>query len=349
MATTNTAKKPMSSGLGLEGLSDLSSLLNAPLATNRPQELPLDMIDEDPNQPRHADNPGFTTESLKELAATIQDRGVKSPISVRVHPDIEGRYIINHGARRYRASRIAGKDSIPAFIDNDYSEADQVIENLQRNELTAREIADFVGRELAKGKIKSEIAREIGKSPAFVTQHVTLLDLPEPIAKVFNKGRANDVTVVNELVTAYKKNPDEVVAWMSDENQELTRGSVKLLREYLADKRKYTKDQDENDSITIDAVNSYTDDDSDQTNVNDHHEPNKKETDQVDEKKVSKESGLDKLKKAIIQVKHDDRPARLILNRRPPAEGWAWLKYDDDGHEFEADLSNVQLVALLEG
>ena len=54
-------------------------------------------------------------------------------------------------------------------------------------------------------------------------------------------------------------------------------------------------------------------------------------------------------KKAIIQVKHDDRPARLILNRRPPAEGWAWLKYEDDGQEFEADLGTVQLVALLEG
>ena len=68
-----------------------------------------------------------------------------------------------------------------------------------------------------------------------------------------------------------------------------------------------------------------------------------------DAKKEKKEADPDKLKKAIIQVKHDDRPARLILNRRPPAEGWAWLKYEDDGHEFEADLSSVQLVALLEG
>ena len=66
-------------------------------------------------------------------------------------------------------------------------------------------------------------------------------------------------------------------------------------------------------------------------------------------KKEPKEADPDKLKKAIIQVKHDDRPARLILNRRPPAEGWAWLKYEDDGQEFEADLGTVQLVALLEG
>ena len=57
----------------------------------------------------------------------------------------------------------------------------------------------------------------------------------------------------------------------------------------------------------------------------------------------------EKLKKAIIQVEHDGRPARLILTRRPPAEGYAWMKYEDDGAEFEASLSDVTLVALLEG
>jgi ParB family chromosome partitioning protein len=91
-------------------------------------------------------------------------RGVKTPISVRDNPDAAGRYLINHGARRVRASKLAHKTSIPAFIDNDYNEADQVIENLQRNELTPREIADFIGRELAKGKKKGDIAKELGKS-----------------------------------------------------------------------------------------------------------------------------------------------------------------------------------------
>jgi hypothetical protein len=56
-----------------------------------------------------------------------------------------------------------------------------------------------------------------------------------------------------------------------------------------------------------------------------------------------------RLSKTIVQVKHDDRPARLILNRRPPAPGWAWLRYEDDGNEFEADLVKVQLVAVTEG
>ena len=148
---------------------------------------------------------------------------MKSPISVRENPDAPGRYLINHGARRFRGSKWAEKTTIPGFIDNDYNDDDQVIENLQRNELTAREIADYIGRELAKGRKKGEIAKAVGKSAAFITQHVTLLDLPEPIAEAFNSGRAKDVTVINELVTAYKKNPDEG-AWLADDSQELTRG-----------------------------------------------------------------------------------------------------------------------------
>ena len=116
-----------------------------------PLALPLEHIDEDPLQPRSAENPGFTALSLAELAASIRLRGVKTPISVRHHPEWPGRYIINHGARRYRASRLAQLATIPGFIDDDYSETDQVVENLQRNELTAREIANYIGRELSKG------------------------------------------------------------------------------------------------------------------------------------------------------------------------------------------------------
>ncbi len=110
--------------------------------------LSISLIDEDPNQPRTSGNPGFSEESINELAETIRERGVKSPISVREAGN--GRYIINHGARRFRASIIAGLKEIPAVIDNDYTKLDQVIENIQRNNLTANEIADFIREELKR-------------------------------------------------------------------------------------------------------------------------------------------------------------------------------------------------------
>lgn len=290
-----------------------------------PLALALGLIDEDPYQPRTEDNPGFSAQSIAELAATIQLRGVKSPISVRDHPTKPGRYLINHGARRFRASKVAGETTIAAFIDNDYNEVDQVIENLQRNELTAREIADYLGRELAKGLRQNEIARSIGKSPAFVTQHINLLDLPEPIAHAFNAGRVSDVTTVNALVTAYKKNPLEVVDWLGDnEGQDITRSAVKLLRQFLEEKRYQTQLFSdigvEGDRVDVpDGENGNRD-------THDHYQ---------------------RLGRPVLQVRHHRRLAQLLWHRRPVEKGFAWLKYEDDGTEVHAPLAEVKLVALL--
>lgn len=324
------------SGLGLEGLGNLGALLGEVEQTSAggPIELELALIDEDPNQPRQANNPGFSAESLGELAATIKARRVKSPISVRENQAMPGRYLINHGARRYRASLLAGRTTIPAFVDNDYNNDDQVIENLQRNELTPREIANFIGRELAKGRKKGDIAKALGKSAPWVTQHAALLDLPEPIAEAFNNGRTNDVTVINELVRAYKDDSEKVDTWLADQSQEITRGSVKLLREFIEDdgNRGGEQDDDQAGQGGDGAADGGTDDDA----------KGKKSKD-------AKEEDPTKLKKAIVVVKHDDRQGRILLNRRPSTDGLAWLKYDDDGQEFEAEIGQVQLVALIEG
>jgi ParB family chromosome partitioning protein len=290
-----------------------------------PLALSLSLIDEDPQQPRTDDNPGFSSQSIAELAATIRLRGVKSPISVRDNPARPGRYLINHGARRFRASKVAGMITIAAFVDNDYNEVDQVIENLQRNALTAREVADYLGRELAKGIQQQEIARSIGKSPAFVTQHIALLDLPEPIAQAFNSGRAKDVTLVNELVTAFKKNPREVTDWLEDnEGQDITRSAVKLLRAFLEEKRYQTH-------VFNDMGVTGTDHDVPTDGARNSEAPHRPQ----------------KLGRAVLQVRHRRRTAQLLWHRRPVDKGFAWLKYDDTGEEVQAPLAEVKLVALL--
>ncbi|MER0203180.1 MAG: ParB/RepB/Spo0J family partition protein [Nitrosomonas sp.] len=179
-------------------------------------EIDITLISEDIHQPRKE----FNQETLRELAETIKLRGVKSPISVHPNPDKPGTYIINHGARRYRASIHAGLTKIPAFIDTDYSEADQVIENLQRDDLTSREIADFIGRQLAGGKTKSEIARLIGKTNPYITMHAALLDLPDPLAEVYRTGRCTDVTALYDLTRLYKANKEEVITWLALSTQE---------------------------------------------------------------------------------------------------------------------------------
>jgi len=359
------------SGLGLDTIGNLSSLLNdshqIDEKTNSPLLLNLNKIVEDPNQPRSSNNPGFSKESLSELAETIKLRGIKTPISVREIPNDE-HFMINHGARRYRAAKIAGLSIIPAFIDNDYIEADQVIENLQRNDLTPREIADYIGRELAKGKKKGEIAKDIGKSAAFIKQHATLLDLPEPIAVIFNNERVRDVTLINDLVTLYKKNSSEVELWLSDPDQEISRGSFKLLREFLINKSNTqspgqgntdgagSDDSSDTGQGNTDGAGSDDSSDTGQGNTDGAGSDDSSDTGQADDKKSGSivndaplDSGANKFKKAIVQVRHDDRLARLILTKRPQGAGFAWLKYDDDGQEIETDLNDVQLVAVIEG
>jgi len=379
--TPAAPKKPLApapaSGLGLAAIGDLSGLLNQATSdpTGLPLDIPLDLIDEDPQQPRGRDNPGFSPESLRELAGTIRLRGIKTPISVRQNPAVSGRFIINHGARRVRASRMAEKLTIAAFIDNDYNEADQVVENLQRNDLTPREISDYIGRELAKGYKKADIARSLGKSASFITQHVTLLDLPDPIAAAFSAGRTGDVTIINELVTAWKRKPDEVTEWLADEEQEITRGTVRELRAFLDDKNQQERErrqQQEQEATQAGgqvpppaAVSSpdggaSLEDPADPPLIpgaldapkpadDDPSQPSPPEPPEPKPTKVRAPADPDTIRKAIVQVRHDDRPARLVLDRRPPAPGVAWIKYDDDGHEVEADLAAVQLAGIVEG
>jgi ParB family chromosome partitioning protein len=288
----------------------------------------ITLIDEDPAQPRSKNNPGLRPESIAELAASYGAKGPKTPLSLRVNPATPGRYIINHGHRRYRAGKLKGLDALPAFIDNDYDDADQVIENLQRENMTPREIADYIGRELAKGKKKGEIAARIGKSASFVSQHVTLLDLPEPVAIAFRTGRVNDVTVVNELVSAFKANPATVTQWLSNPSQEMTRGEIRLLREFLAEKRR----------------------DSDMAGHSDGQFDEQAVEDQQDAAFGSVKGHAEdarRSKNAAVKVEHNGRNAYLLLTRRPLASGRAWLRFEDDGQELDAALADVRLLAIV--
>jgi ParB family chromosome partitioning protein len=297
-----------------------------------PLLIDIHLIDEDPGQPRTHDNPGFSMESIAELAASFGPNGPKSPISLRVNPEKPGRYLINHGARRTRAGRVKGLSKMPAIIDNDYSEIDQVIENLQRDNLTPREIADWIGREITRGMKKGEIAKAVGKSAAFVSQHANLLNLPSAIESAFNSGRTNDVTVINELVTAFKKNPVEVTEWLAEEKREITRGGVKLLRDFLDAK---VCDNKPNDAgVTYEDFGETTD-----VELANRAGRNKK----------SNEANQTKLKRPVVLVEHNGHLARLLLGRCPSAFGYTWIKREDDGHEFEARVVEVKLMAVVEG
>ena len=192
---------------------DLDALeaLDAPLPTpGTPALIAIDLIDEDPAQPRRE----FAEELLREMAGTIAERGVKQPISVRPHPETPGRWVLNFGARRVRASKLAGKETIPAFIDPSVDEYDQVIENEQRDGLKPLELAAFVKKQLQAGISQAEIARRLGKTRGYLTFVGALIDPPDWLLDAYHSGRCRGLTELYELRRLHAERPQTVLAWL---------------------------------------------------------------------------------------------------------------------------------------
>ena len=129
----------------LEGI-DLGN--PAPVADGTPKQIPLTDILEDPDQPRVE----FPEDQMQKMVESIKARGVKTPISVKPHPTEQGKWIINYGARRFRASVMAGKETIPAFVDNDHDDYDQVMENKERLNHSPIELALFIQKKFKQGE-----------------------------------------------------------------------------------------------------------------------------------------------------------------------------------------------------
>lgn len=211
-------------------LDNLNLLPPTTAESGTPKRIPLDAIDEDPEQPRQE----FDDESLAELAETIKSRGVRQPVSVRPHPTDPGRWMLNFGARRLRASRLAEVVDIPAFVDHTANSVDQFIENEQRKGLTPLEIALFVQRAMNRGETQADIARTIGKSRQYVTLATALIDPPDWLMKAYREGRCRGLTELYELRKLATEHPQYVEAWAADRSA-ITREQVVALRSDLAE------------------------------------------------------------------------------------------------------------------
>lgn len=192
---------------------DHLDLLDEPVAPSvgTPLTLRLDDIDEDPAQPRRE----FDETRLTELAETIRQRGVLQAISVRPHPRAAGRWMLNYGARRLRASKLACKEDIPAFIDHAADDYDQVIENEQREGLTPLELALFVKRRLDRGDSQQEIARRLGKSKSHITMVGAMVDPPDWLLDAYRRGQCCGVTELYELRRLHESRPDAAQALLA--------------------------------------------------------------------------------------------------------------------------------------
>lgn len=212
--------------LSLDGL-DLLAPGGVP-ESGAPLRLPIASIDEDPDQPRQE----FDDESLAELAATIRDRGVRQPVSVRERPNHPGRWRLNFGARRLRAAKLAGLSDIPAFVDNAADSYDQVIENEQREGLTPLELALFVQRRLRTGESQADIAHRLGKSRGYLTFIGALIDAPDWLMDLYRNGRCRGLAELYELRRLHETDPQAVDGWLASAPK-LTRTEVQRFKDKL--------------------------------------------------------------------------------------------------------------------
>jgi ParB family transcriptional regulator, chromosome partitioning protein len=149
-------------------------------------QIALDQIDSNPYQTRHA----IGKEALAELAESIRVNGVVQPIVVRPAPD--GRYVLVLGERRCRASKLAGKTTVPAIVRtvSDQQAAEMtIVENLQRQDLNCLEQANGFAR-LSRdfGLTQDQIGQRTGISRESVSNYMRLLKLPPMVQHYLSEG-----------------------------------------------------------------------------------------------------------------------------------------------------------------
>jgi len=172
--------------------------------TSSINEIAIDLIDVNPNQPRSY----FDEEALTELSDSIRELGVVQPITLREMPG--GRYQIVAGERRYRASKLAGLSKIPAYVKSVDDRAMlemALVENIQREDLNAIEIALCYQNLMDCCKCTQEqLADRVGKKRATVTNYLRLLKLPAEVQlgikdKKIDMGHARALVSVDNPIT----------------------------------------------------------------------------------------------------------------------------------------------------
>ncbi|MDR1592428.1 MAG: ParB/RepB/Spo0J family partition protein [Prevotellaceae bacterium] len=177
-------------------------------------EIDLAYIHANPNQPRNY----FDEESLEELAASIRENGIISPLTLRKIDDEN--YQIIAGERRYRASKLAGLEKVPAYIrtaDDEQIMAMALIENIQREDLNAIEIALSYNKLIADYNLTQErLSERVGKKRATIANYLRLLKLPAEVQlgitnRMIDMGHARALASLDNPIDQ-KKIYEQIVA-----------------------------------------------------------------------------------------------------------------------------------------
>ncbi len=184
-----SSKKRRGLGQGINALFPDESLLEVEKVDGAEvvEQVAIDEIRSNPYQPRKH----FDQKALQELADSIKENGVMQPIILR-KSSVKG-YELVAGERRHKASKLAGMTTIPAIIrdlNEEFMIKYAILENLQREDLTALEEADAYQLMMDKLSLTQEkVADALGKSRSHVANHLRLRSLPEEVKQLLNEQK----------------------------------------------------------------------------------------------------------------------------------------------------------------
>jgi ParB family chromosome partitioning protein len=193
-----------------------------------PLQIALGDIVPDPNQPRKH----FSQTSLDEMAASIRSRGILQPITVT--PAIDGRHEIIMGERRWRGAGIVGLPTVPAIVRERTPQdtVDQMIENVQRADLTPAEWAAHIERRRAAGLKDVAIAAELGVDKTRVSRYGRVLKMP---AELRSLADALPINVLCELHSTWDDDSGAVMEFLdATPVEEITESAARALHRRIA-------------------------------------------------------------------------------------------------------------------
>ena len=181
-----TTKNKRGLGRGLDALFGDANPTQHAKPMSEMAEVAIADIIPNPLQPRH----DFDDEALTELSASIATLGVIQPITLRRRND--GKYTIISGERRWRASQMAGLETLPAYIrevEDEDLHAMALVENIQRQDLNAIEIALGMQRLIEEcGLTQEAMAEKVGKKRSTVSNYMRLLGQPSEVQLALKEG-----------------------------------------------------------------------------------------------------------------------------------------------------------------
>ncbi|MEL5920688.1 ParB/RepB/Spo0J family partition protein [Stenotrophomonas maltophilia] len=351
---------------------NLDVLGSPPVADGKPFLVKLEDIRPDPDQPRTEKK----EEDIADLAENISERGVKLPISIRSDAANPGKWIINDGEMRYLASVRAGKSDIPAVVDEDFDDFDQVNANEKRYRLSPMDLALFIKSKIDQGVKKNVIAKRLGKSSSVIAEYLALIDCPEFILELYKTRRLTSIRTIYELRQLHDKFPEQVDEYLVDVEGEVERKDVAALATRLKNPGTSLAPASTQGGLVVEGTGAdstespaagkpdsvtplpspsevlageSTGGNGEQTppepiKVVAHNPAHQKALGP----KPSPTPDPTRLKKPVMLVEFDGRAAMVMLWNRPTNPGLLRLKFEDNAEELEVDAGRCKINCLIE-